>query len=171
MALTDDEWAADELIWYFVNYRKQVSPSLKQLLPREDFRLYAVCTRPEKLAKEAVLTQIKDGVYDLRWGIRDIRLIIISQIAEEKQNAVWLIFSAVRDSVRYGVSHCGRLHEMSAAISRLLKKYMTERIIEMPYTIENFREEIVEEALGYMTPDDIFKKFPIDELLKRIPPK
>lgn len=65
----------------------------------------------------------------------------------------------------------GRLHEMSSAIRRMLRKYKAERIIEMPYTIENFRQEIVDEALDYMTPDDVFRKFTPDDLLKRIPPQ
>jgi len=51
-----DGWALDELIGHYVNYRKQISPSRERLLPAEDFRLYAVCTRvPEKLALEVSL--------------------------------------------------------------------------------------------------------------------
>src|SRR5208282_146040 len=46
-----DDWALKELTGHYVNYRKQVSPSLESLLPEEDFRLYAVCSRsPHKLA-------------------------------------------------------------------------------------------------------------------------
>jgi len=74
-----DDRSADELIGHFVNYRKQVSPSMKNLLPEEDFRLYAVCTRyPKKLAKKAVFKPVSEGVYDSAWGSRDIRLIVIS---------------------------------------------------------------------------------------------
>ena len=40
-----DAWALDELVGHYVNYRKQSSPSLEELLPVEDFRLYAVSTR------------------------------------------------------------------------------------------------------------------------------
>ncbi|OQX19401.1 MAG: hypothetical protein BWK80_36900 [Desulfobacteraceae bacterium IS3] len=170
--MIDIRTPADELIGHFVNYRKQVSPSLKKLLPKEDFRLYAVSTRfPEKPGKEAVLTPADDGVYDIRWGIRDIRLIVTSQIAEEKRNAMWLMFSALRDRVRYGFSHYrGKLHEMSSAIRRMLRKYKAERIIGMSYTLENFRHDVVREALGYMTPNQITEFFP-DELIGKIPPK
>ncbi len=167
-----DDWAADELVGHFVNYRKQVSPSLNSLLPKENFRLYAVCTRfPQKLEKEAALTRMGDGVYDLRWGIRNIRLIVTSGISEEKRNAVWLMFSAIRERAKYGFSNYrGKLHEMNAAMSRLLKQYKMEGIIEMGYTIEDFRKGImVEEALDYMTPDDVFKKFSPDDLLQKIP--
>jgi hypothetical protein len=47
-----DAWAMKELAGHSVNYRKQVSPSLNQLLPEEDFRLFAVCARfPQGLAE------------------------------------------------------------------------------------------------------------------------
>jgi len=72
-----DDWSADELTGHYVNYRKQISPSMKKLLPKDDFQRYAVCTRfPAKLAKQIELKPVKNGVYDLRWGIRDIRLIL-----------------------------------------------------------------------------------------------
>ncbi|NJL60406.1 MAG: hypothetical protein HC887_13005 [Desulfobacteraceae bacterium] len=70
----------------------------------------------------------------------------------------------------YGVSHyTGRLDEMSAAIDVLLARYRTERIIDMPYTLENFRHDVIREALGYMTSDEIMEKFPVDKLLQRVP--
>ncbi len=40
-----DDWAINELISSYVIYRKQVSPSLNKLLPKEHFQLYAVATR------------------------------------------------------------------------------------------------------------------------------
>src|SRR5690349_11038005 len=40
-----DDWTLKELTGHYVNYRKQVSPSLQRLLPEEEFRLYAVCAR------------------------------------------------------------------------------------------------------------------------------
>jgi len=40
-----DDWALDELIGYYTMFRKQASPTLKELLPIEAFQLYAVCTR------------------------------------------------------------------------------------------------------------------------------
>jgi hypothetical protein len=60
-----DGWALDELVSYYVNYRKQVSPSMQDLLPLSNFRLYAVCVRfPDALAREAMLRPIRPGVYE-----------------------------------------------------------------------------------------------------------
>src|SRR5438034_7330767 len=45
-----DCWALWELIGHYVNYRKQSSPSLQNLLPESDYRLFAVCSRfPQQL--------------------------------------------------------------------------------------------------------------------------
>jgi len=156
-----------------VNYRKQVSPSLKKLLPKEDFRLYAVCTRyPAKLTKQVTPKPVTEGVYDLRWGVRDIRIIVTSQISKKKRNAMWLMFSAVRDSVGYGVSNYnGKLDEMSTAISDLLIRYETEGIIAMPYTIEDYRNEIKQRALKILTPEEVLKAFSAEERLRGLPPE
>jgi len=166
-----DGWSADELIGHFVNYRKQVSPSLKKLLPKEDFRLYAVCTRfPENLEKEAELKPVSEGVYDFRWGSRDLCLIITSRIAREKRNAMWLMFSAVADRAGYGFSHYnGKIDEMSTAMNDLLRIYATERIIAMPYTIEDYRNEIKQRALKMMTPEEVLKAFSVQEIIRGLP--
>jgi len=58
-----DDWALKELTGHHVNYRKQVSPSLHQLLPESDFGLYAVCARyPQGLASVAKLDALGPGV-------------------------------------------------------------------------------------------------------------
>ncbi len=164
-------WAVEELIGHFVNYRKQSSPSLKKLLPEKDFRLYAVCTRyPAKLAKQIPLKQVKTGVYDFRWGLRDIRLVVTGQIEKKERNAVWLMFSAVGENVHYGFSrYSGKLDEMSITINDLLAAYQKEGVITMSYTLEDYRRDIKERALKMMTPEDVLKAFPPQELLKGIP--
>src|SRR5437016_5177490 len=62
-----DGWALNELIGHYVNYRKQVSPSMQDLLPESDFRLFAVSVRfPQGLARQAALTPVRPGVDDLQ---------------------------------------------------------------------------------------------------------
>ncbi len=41
-----DAWAVKELVGHYVAYRKLISPSPSELLPEEQFRLYAVCAGP-----------------------------------------------------------------------------------------------------------------------------
>src|SRR5262249_18319617 len=58
-----DDWALKELTGHYVNYRKQVSPSLQRLLPEEEFRLYAVCARfPHNLAGQAAWRGVPPGI-------------------------------------------------------------------------------------------------------------
>src|SRR5947209_6793849 len=59
-----DGWALWELIGHFVNYRKQASPSIQELLPESDYRLFAVCARfPHNLTQQTPLTPLRQGVY------------------------------------------------------------------------------------------------------------
>ncbi len=165
-----DEWTVEELVGHYVNYRKQVTPSLKELPPAENFRLYAVSTLyPKNLAKQTEFIRVKKGIYDLKWGIRKIRVIVTGQISEEKRNAVWLLFSGIQEKVRYGAEHySGNLGEMSSIMNQLFVRYKAEGVIAMPYTIEDYRRDYVLEHLDRLTPDDILKKFKADELLKKL---
>jgi len=168
-----DDRSADELIGHSVNYRKQVSPSLKELLPEEDFRLYAVCTRyPKKSAKKAVFKPVSEGVYDFAWGSRDIRLIVISVIAKKKRNAMWLMLGMAGESAGYGLSNYkGKLDEMSGVMECLFIRYRTKGIIKMAETLEEFRERMRQRGRELMmpTPEDIVKAFPAEEIFRVFP--
>src|SRR5947208_9339915 len=55
-----DGWALNELVGHYVNYRKQASPTMQELLPEADFRLFAVCVRfPRALAGQVTLEAIQ----------------------------------------------------------------------------------------------------------------
>ncbi|MGE0084936.1 MAG: hypothetical protein AB7S75_11005 [Desulfococcaceae bacterium] len=159
-----DAWTVDELMGHYVNYRKQISPS-GNLLPEEDFRLYAVSTRyPEKLAEQVVLTSVSPGVYNVCWGVREIRVIVLSRIPRVERNAVWLLFSAVPENVGYGAGHYQWKNPVSTVIYQLFEKYGTGGVV-MPYTIEDYQRDVKKEVMGYLTQEDI------DELLKRLRPE
>ncbi len=58
-----DDWAVKELVGHYVAYRKLVSPSPSDLLPEEEFRLYAVCAvAAETVAASAVAGETTVGV-------------------------------------------------------------------------------------------------------------
>ncbi len=83
-----------------VNYRKQVSPSLEVLLPEEEFRLYAVCSRsPQKLAGAVELAPVQAGVYDCRRGSDVIRLIVAHELPKTENNSLLHLLSASPDQV------------------------------------------------------------------------
>src|SRR5438876_1991196 len=73
---TLDGWALNELVGHYVNYRKQVSPSMQDLLPESAFRLFAVSVRfPQGLAGTVSLVPVQAGVYDVHHFTGSVRLI------------------------------------------------------------------------------------------------
>jgi len=179
-----DAWALDELVGHYVNYRKQRSPSLEALLPVEGFRLYAVSTRrPVKLETEVSPMEIEQGVYEVQWGSRLIRLIVLSQIEQTGPNAVWQLFSGTPESFRYGASHYNwRENKLSTVINQLFTSYRMEGLV-MPYTVEDYerelreqlreqvREQVRQEIMAELTIEKILKTIPPEERLKGLPPE
>ncbi len=164
------DWALDELVGHYVNYRKQISPSWEILLPVEDFRLYAVTTRwPEKLATEVAFESLKEGIYETQWGSRRIRIIVLSQVPKVERNAIWQLFSAEAEKVQYGADHYQwRRQNYSKLINKLYQYYHIEGIA-MPYTWEDFEREYDQELLERLTPEERLKGLPAEERLKGLP--
>ena len=50
----------------------------------------------------------QQGVFDVSWGMRDIRLILLSRIAKHQRNAPWELFSFDLDRIRQGARHIAR---------------------------------------------------------------
>jgi len=64
----------DELICYYVLFRKIISPSGQKLIPENEFKLFAIATRfPNKLSSELNLIQLKEGVYRLKFSKKSIK--------------------------------------------------------------------------------------------------
>src|SRR5262249_24554265 len=74
-------WPLWELVGHFVNYCKQASPALDDLLPASDFRLFAVFARfPHNLAQQVGLVPLRDGVYEVGGLGLCIRVIVANQL-------------------------------------------------------------------------------------------
>ncbi len=162
-------WACDELLGHYVNYRKQVSPSMDTLLPINAFRLYGVSTRyPQKLAHITTLHQIMEGVYELAWGSQQIRMIVLSQIPEAEQNAIWQLFSGIPEHISYGASHYHwHIEQLSTVIYELYTHYRLEGI-PMPYTVTDYCRDFTREHIDWLTPDERLKGIAPEERLKGI---
>jgi hypothetical protein len=184
------DWALKELTGHYVNYRKQVSPSLNSLLPEEEFRLYAVCSRhPDNLAAVVQLRAVQAGVYDCRRGSDLIRVIVAHELPKTKNNALLHLLSASPDQVRYGVEHYEQHSaDTSTLLGQLFEGYEREGLT-MPYTMEDFRRDYVkehlkdltlkerleglspEERLEGLSPDERLQGLSADELLHRFSPQ
>jgi len=144
------------------------------MLPSQDFRLYAVSTRhPAKLADQVDLTPAGPGVYDVRWGIRDVRIIVLSRIVESEKNAPWLMFSADAEKVKYGATRYEWKSPVSGIVNKLFKKYQNEGVV-MPYTMEDYQRETREEVLGSLTGEELARflnSLKLEDRLKGLEPE
>ena len=165
-----NDWAIKELIGYYVNYRKQISPKNK-LIAQHDFGLYAVCHRyPQKLS-DYLHPGAVPGIYELKWGIDIIRVIILSQMSLEPKNDLWQLFSHQRSQVELA---CRRYHphhqeQGFAVLRRIVEAYQLE-FPDMAYTFEQFAKEFVADHLNLLSPDEVLKRYSSDERLKDLSP-
>jgi hypothetical protein len=160
-------WSIDELLGHFVNYRKQVSPRRERLLPMEQFQLYAISTRePAKLRSEVQLQKIQPGVFEAVWGTHRVRILVLSEMPEEPQNAVWELFSAVPARVAAGAKqYRPHTEDISTVMNGLFERYQAEGVV-MPYTWEDFRRDYTRDHLQQLTPEERTKGLSLEELLR-----
>ena len=148
--------------------------------------------RPAKLELEASLTQVEEGVYEARWGSRPVRIIVLSRIPRTERNAVWQLFSGIRENVLYGAAHYHwRSNDLSTVRNQLFQSYDMEGL-DMPYTVEDYkreledskrklreqvkeevkeevRKEVRKEILAELTIEEMLRALPHEELLKTLP--
>ncbi len=169
-----EEWTLDELIGHYVSYRKLVSPSVDDLLPATDFELYAISTRyPHNLAQRVTLRPLVDlpGVYEVRWGSRQVRVLVLNQIQPLPKNALWQLFSANETQVRFGSQHYQfDPAKTSAVMNQLFEYYRLEGII-MSYTYEDFVKDYTRDHLHLLTPKEVLSQFSPKEVLSQFSPK
>ncbi len=167
-----DVWSLDELLGHYVNYRKQVALPDDKLLPEEAFQLYGICTRfPQKLASRVALLPRQTGVYDVPWGARPIRIIVLSEIPAEPHNAIWALFSASAEKVVYGAEQMrDRMEQMSTVVNKLLENYELEGI-PMSYTPEDFIREVTTKHLHELEPREVLQNYAADDLLRELGPE
>src|SRR5262249_6264927 len=167
-----DDWALKELTGHYVNYRKQVSPSVDELLPEAEVRLYAVCARyPQSLAGQVALSPVQPGVYDCRRGTDVIRVVVLGQLPQSEHNAPLHLFSASQEQVRYGAEHYRlRSDETSTLLNRLIEQYRKEGVA-MPYTMEDFRRDYVREHLKALTPEERLQGLSAEERVRGLSPE
>lgn len=166
-----DEWAMLELIGHYVNYRKQISPSLDNLLPVDHFRLFAVTARfPQQLDKMTMLRAISPGVYEMKVFSRTIKVIVVCELPQEEQNAMLHLFSAQPELIRYGQTHHRpRSEDTSKALLRLFQTYREDKT--MPEKLKEFVRQTIAEMFASLSTEERLEGLPPEELLKRIAPE
>ena len=134
-----DGWAMKELVGADVAYRKLVSPSPSDLLPPDQFGLYAVAARfPHNLSSEVPWQQVQAGVYDCRWGTDTIRVIVAGELPQEPHNAPLHLFSAAPNLVEFGGSAYQLRSKDTSRLLNLLFTRLQGEGFAMSFTWEDF---------------------------------
>ena len=180
-SLTD--WSIKELIGHYVNYRKQVSPTMKQLLPETDFKLFAVSARfPDQIHAANPMLMQSPGVHQLQWGTDTVTVLVMRDLPDEEQNALLHLFSAVPKKIQYAKDYYRpQLPDNSTVLLQLLKEYGFEEL-NMPYTMKEYQDYAIEDNLKFilkksfgtnllkaLTPENVFKYVPTKVLLNLLP--
>ena len=180
-----NQWAIVEVLGHYVSYRKIVSPK-KELLPESKFQVFAVSTiYPQKLlgsekhfGKE--IKKIKAGVYKISSPlVGSIIILVLSQMSQVQQNALWQLFSGNAEGFEYGDVHY-KWHdpEDKSLLNQLYKLYLKEGV-DMPYTFEEFHRDYTMPFIESLPTDlrlkgipteEVFKQFSKDEVFKQFTP-
>jgi hypothetical protein len=185
-------WTLLELVGHYFNLRKQVGPAMDedQLLPQEQFRLFAVCARyPQQLAGHLgpALQPIMAGVYEANvLGLR-IRVVVPNQLPAEEHIALLHLFSMRAELLFYAYRNYhvhfrdasslllhlfrragGEIEAMANALQELARQTIAELLKEMP--IEKRLEGLSAEQLLKAVPA-ILKAVPVEKLLERLSPE
>jgi hypothetical protein len=150
-----DDWAMKELIGHYVAYRKLVSPSPSELLPEDQFRLYAVCARfPHNLSGQVPWQELQAGVYDCQWGTDTVRVVVAGALPQEAHNAALHLFSASPELVAFGQgAYRQRSERTSGMLGQLFQKYEGEGFT-MTYTMADFQRDSLKEQFTKLTPQE-----------------
>ncbi|MCF8004896.1 MAG: hypothetical protein K9L32_11990 [Chromatiaceae bacterium] len=195
-----DAWALEELNSHYVTYRKLASiralrqlPAADQdpgtpiieprsaypLLPAADFRSYAIATHfPRKLIKQLPAGSCQrsqtPGVYRLRAGTRDVRLVVINQLRRLPHNAPWGLFSSDERHRRAALGQYRPRSEIGVHLHNLLAHYKFGEG-NMAHTTEDMKREarewLVKHYLDQLDPEDRLKGLDPEERLKGLDPE
>jgi hypothetical protein len=152
---TLDGWALKELTGADVAYRKLVSPSPSELLPDEQFGLFAVAARfPHNLSGQIPWQRVQAGVYDCRWGTDTVRVVVAGELSREPQNAPLHLFSASADLVDFARTTYRQRSEQTSRLLRQLLENLHEEGLIMTYTMEDFNRQFTKEHFAALTPEE-----------------
>ncbi len=167
-------WSLMELIGHYVNYRKQTSKSLSNLLPEEDYKLYGLTTHePTQLMGKLKWKGVSQGVYDIECVGMNVRLIVLSKIPKSANNELWRLFSAKAEVVEEAISHYQENYlnsEHSVLMQQLYEFYLKEKL-PMTYTLEQFKKDFVISHLRDIPTEEVLKQYSPEEVLKQYSPE
>ena len=170
-----DGWAMKELVGADVAYRKLVSPSPSELLPDDQFGLFAVAARfPRDLSEQVPWQQRQAGVYDYRWGTDTVRVVVAGELPCAAHNAPLHLFSAAADLVEFGRSAYQRRSEQTSRLLGQLFERLRGEGFAVAFTMEDFNRQYIKEHFAQLTPEEreqVLQALPAEERLAGLSPE
>jgi hypothetical protein len=168
--LTD--WTLKELTGHYVNHRKQVSPSMNDLLPEDQFHLFALSAHyPQNLAAQVPLTEVQEGVYDCRRGTDLIRIVVLNRLPLDVQNCSLHLFSGEEERIGFGATNFfPRTDDISTMLMRVFEKYLAEGV-KMQQTNEEWLRDYIRGHLKDLSPQERVKDLSPEERVKDLSPE
>jgi hypothetical protein len=104
-------------------------------------------------------------VYDCRWGLDVVRVVVAGELPRVAHNAPLHLFSASRELVGFGqTAYRRRSEDTSSLLGQLFERFQGEGLV-MPYTMEDFQRDYVKEHFAKLTPEEQ------REALQALPPE
>ena len=100
-----------------------------------------------------------------------MRVLVLNKFRPLPHNALWQLFSASAEQVRFGSQHY-QLDptKTSAVMNQLFEYYHLEGIV-MSYTYEDFVKDYTRDHLHLLTPKEVLSQFSSQERLQGLSPK
>jgi hypothetical protein len=116
------------------------------------------------------LTQLQEGVYEVRHFTGHLRVVVVHQLPQQEHNAMLHLFSARAELLRYGAEHYRqRSEETSTLLLQLFNKYRLEGMT-MPDLLEKLTRETIDELLRSLSAEERVKGLPAEERVKGLSP-
>jgi hypothetical protein len=170
-----DSFALVELMGHMVAYAKLVGRKKWRSFCKEDIALFAVCMRKPSTAALAAAMQPTDcgDVYKIDVSGFTVHCIVLSKAAANRRNALWNLFSARAPKIKYGADHYDwKSPETSTILRKVFAQYLLEGL-QMPYTMDDYLEEVIPEILEDLTPErrkEVLKRISAEERLEGLAP-
>ncbi len=98
-------------------------------------------------------------------------VIVLREMAKQPHNAFWHLFSAAEDQVQYGAENFKlNISDASTILAQLVKQYTLEGLT-MPYTVEQFNQEVKEQYKKEIKEEmkgEIIKELTAEDLKRKI---